>query len=269
METSTSTPLSDLRKQMSSLGIDAFVVGSGDAHQSEYVHESDKRRTFISKFTGSAGTALILQTSALLWTDGRYFLQATMELSDEWTLMRSGNPGVLELNEWIAGNLPAGSIVAIDSFLVSTSQAKAMEKAFGGKQITLRGLDRNPIDEIWADRPLPPAGSVQCHDIALAGKTHVEKISEVQKSLEKNFSTAVIVSMLDEVSTWPLLSHTAIENSHLMTLTHELTFFSSKKIIAKIISKNPLRHLIIFLVAFCRSRGCSTSGDPMWNSIQW
>jgi hypothetical protein len=79
-----------VRSTFSSHGIVGLIVGSGDAHQSEYVMSYDKRRQFISNFHGSAGTALILMDKALLWTDGRYFLQANLELSDEWTLMKSG-----------------------------------------------------------------------------------------------------------------------------------------------------------------------------------
>jgi Xaa-Pro aminopeptidase len=36
---------------------------------------------------------LVLADRALLWTDGRYFLQASQELSADWTLMKSGEPG--------------------------------------------------------------------------------------------------------------------------------------------------------------------------------
>ena len=34
-----------------------------------------RRREFVSGFTGSAGTAVVTRDAALLWTDGRYFLQ--------------------------------------------------------------------------------------------------------------------------------------------------------------------------------------------------
>lgn len=37
---------------------------------------------------------------ALLWTDGRYFLQATQQLSDRWKLMRIGEDPTVET--WIA-----------------------------------------------------------------------------------------------------------------------------------------------------------------------
>lgn len=74
--------------------LQAFLVDTADAHQSEYVSDANKRRQFISDFTGSNGTALVTPDKALLWTDGRYFLQAEQELSAEWTLMKSEEPGV-------------------------------------------------------------------------------------------------------------------------------------------------------------------------------
>ena len=45
------------------------------AVQSEYAPDCDARRQFISRFTGSAGTAVVTPHVAALWTDGRYFLQ--------------------------------------------------------------------------------------------------------------------------------------------------------------------------------------------------
>lgn len=48
--------------------------------QSEYVAEHDKRRQFVSGFTGSAGTAVITAKEALLWTDGRYHLQGIVSV---------------------------------------------------------------------------------------------------------------------------------------------------------------------------------------------
>lgn len=70
--------LSELRSLMHEHGIAALVVGTEDAHNSEYVAECDARRAFVSGFTGSAGTALVTLDSALLWTDGRYWLQVRL-----------------------------------------------------------------------------------------------------------------------------------------------------------------------------------------------
>jgi len=200
-----SSKLQVFRAKLNELGVDAFIIGSGDAHQSEYVHESDMRRAFISDFTGSAGQALVLSSKmmdeeAYLWTDGRYFLQASQELSSDWTLMRSGEPNVLELNDWIAMNMKSGSVVGVDPFLMSTSQAKGLEKQLQSKGITLKAVDTNPVDAVWAtSRPAVPNSPIAVHPMEFAGVHHSEKIAKVQKELEKNGSIAFVVSMLDEV----------------------------------------------------------------------
>jgi Xaa-Pro aminopeptidase len=57
--------------------LSAYIITSSDAHGSEYLSEKDQRRKFISGFSGSAGTAVVTEQAALLWTDGRYYLQAS------------------------------------------------------------------------------------------------------------------------------------------------------------------------------------------------
>ena len=84
------TRLRALFASASPKGLAAYIIPSSDAHQSEYVAQCDERRAFISGFDGSAGTAVVTPTRALLWTDGRYFLQASKQLSADWTLMKAG-----------------------------------------------------------------------------------------------------------------------------------------------------------------------------------
>ena len=195
----SSDKLSSLRSQMSKEGIDAFIIGSGDAHQSEYVPECEMRRQFISNFTGSAGTALVLHSKALLWTDGRYFLQCSKELTDDWVLMKSGQPGVLDMNDWLAENLNRDQTVGFDAFLFSAAEVKRMKSIFEPKGIFVKAVSQNPIDTIWENRPAMRQGSVNIHDIALAGKSHCDKIKQIQEHLRVNNSSAIVFSMLDEV----------------------------------------------------------------------
>jgi Xaa-Pro aminopeptidase len=84
----TTARLSSLRALMQANKIGAYLIPSEDAHQSEYIAPCDGRRAYISNFTGSAGFALVAEKEALLWTDGRYFLQAGKELDANWTLMK-------------------------------------------------------------------------------------------------------------------------------------------------------------------------------------
>lgn len=193
-----------LRGILAAQGLDALIVGSGDAHSSEYVADKDLRRSFISDFTGSAGTALILSRAdtALLWTDGRYFLQATQELSDKWTLMKSGEPGVLEMPEWLTNNMPANSIVGVDSSLMTDAQGKALTTTLASKGISLVPTQLgNPIDAVWntvgGGTPAPPIATVMVHDAA--GQSHESKIAAIQTKLRTTTATALVLSMLDEI----------------------------------------------------------------------
>ena len=70
---------------MKSVGVDAYIVPSDDPHLSEYVSAAYARREYITGFRGSAGTALITSTGAWLWTDSRYYNEATLQLdADYW-----------------------------------------------------------------------------------------------------------------------------------------------------------------------------------------
>lgn len=94
--------LQRIRQRMLEEETDAWLVVSNDYHQSEYVGDYFKCREFISGFTGSAGSVLILQNEAGLWTDGRYYLQAERELEGSGIrLYKSGEEGVLELEEYL------------------------------------------------------------------------------------------------------------------------------------------------------------------------
>ena len=88
-----------LRARMKETGIDAYLIPTDDFHGSEYVGEYFKCRKYITGFTGSAGTAVIMQDMAGLWTDGRYFIQAADQL---------GEPEVPTVHELLKKNLTQG-----------------------------------------------------------------------------------------------------------------------------------------------------------------
>lgn len=78
-------------KHQFSEAIQAYIIPSEDAHQNEYLASCDLRREFISGFSGSAGTAVVTESKAALWTDGRYYLQAEKQLDSNWILMKDGS----------------------------------------------------------------------------------------------------------------------------------------------------------------------------------
>jgi Xaa-Pro aminopeptidase len=179
--------------------VDAVIVPSGDAHQSEYVASCDDRRAFISGFTGSAGTALVLQSQALLWTDGRYFLQASEQLSSDWTLMKSGEPGVLGMEDWLAEHLQPGQRVGVDSDLMSGAAAKGLSHKLSAKGVTLVPLGTNLVDAAWPTRPAPSRALLHLHPLELAGEGVADKLGRVRAKIGAAGADAAVFSMLDEV----------------------------------------------------------------------
>jgi Xaa-Pro aminopeptidase len=101
--------------------LNAFLLFHGDAHMSEYVAKCDERIEFLSGFSGSNGICLVTQEDeadeanelALMWTDGRYFLQAGKQLYDGWTMMKMG-AGQPHYAKWIQDNIKKGSKIGCD-----------------------------------------------------------------------------------------------------------------------------------------------------------
>lgn len=195
-----SDPLDGLRLLMASHSppLDALVVPSEDNHQSEYVSDRDKRREFVSGFTGSAGLALITMNEALLWTDGRYFLQATQQLSDRWKLMRIGEDPTVE--NWIADNLQSDAAVGIDPWCVSVDTAQRWMQAFSRSRQKLIQLSVNLVDEIWRDRPAAEIRPVTLQPFKFAGCTVADKLKDLRGKLVQEKAHGIVVTALDEVA---------------------------------------------------------------------
>ncbi|KAI6700170.1 hypothetical protein NL676_014494 [Syzygium grande] len=189
-----------LRSLMSSHSppLDALVVPSEDYHQSEYVSSRDKRREFVSGFTGSAGLALITMNKALLWTDGRYFLQAAQQLSDQWKLMRIGEDPAVDV--WMADNLPNDAAIGIDPWCVSIDTAKRWECAFAKKQQKLVQTSTNLVDEVWKNRPPPQINAVNVHALEFAGRSTTDKLDDLRERLTQEKARGIVITALDEVA---------------------------------------------------------------------
>ncbi|KAF9358009.1 hypothetical protein BGX26_002649 [Mortierella sp. AD094] len=183
--TNTSDRVSKLRELMQSpeYNVNAFVIPSEDAHQSEYVAECDERRAYISGFTGSAGLAVVSLDSAALFTDGRYFLQASQQLDSNWTLMKSGLPNVPTWQE----------------YLVKVADATKLEKELSKLGSSLVPVP-NLVDLIWTNRPKRPAHKLLTLSTATTGRTHTEKIAQLRQELEKRAVAGCVVSGLDEIA---------------------------------------------------------------------
>ncbi len=189
-----------LREIMKKENIDYYVVPSGDFHQSEYVAEHFKSRAYITGFTGSAGTALIGREKGILWTDGRYFIQAEQQLKDSGIeLYKMRIPGWPTLHEWLMENMKSGETVSFDGRLFSANEYKEFKKIKDKKDINIV-MDKDLIEEIWNDKPELPKEKAFLHDIKYCGKSAKEKIEEVRVEMKKMGAQSYIISSLDDIA---------------------------------------------------------------------
>lgn len=188
----------DLRRVMQREGIDAWISPSSDAHQSEYPTEYDKCRRFLSGFTGSAGTLLVMMEEAYLWTDGRYFLQAESELKDSGiTLMKMGELGVPSLDELLEEKMKKDEVLGFNGSLLSFSEGKVIANRVVKKGVKL-AIGKEITNEVWTDRPKRPHTKVFILEDKYAGKSASKKISEVRERM--NGKDLLIVSSLSDIA---------------------------------------------------------------------
>lgn len=192
--------IKNIRQRMQEEKIDAWIVLSSDYHASEYVGEYFKCREYISGFTGSAGTVVILRKEAGLWTDGRYFLQAESELQGSGiTLYRKGEENILELEEFLMQKLPEKAVVGVDGRTISISSYRKMKKKLDKKQIAIC-LDFDLVGDIWQDRPAMSHRPAWELNTSYAGVSRAEKLSVIWKELEKKGADCSIISSLEDIA---------------------------------------------------------------------
>lgn len=189
-----------LRELMKTKGITAYIVPTSDPHQSEYVADCYKTRAWISGFTGSAGTVIITQDEAILWTDGRYFIQAENQLEGtEYKLFKIGIPGFPTYTEWLKDNLKDGDSIGFDGKVFAQSSVESIEKELKDKDIEF--IDEyDLVGAIWEDRPSIPESIAFIHETKYTGKSAKEKVEEVRNEMKKLNVDYFLLASLDDIA---------------------------------------------------------------------
>ncbi|THV07177.1 Creatinase/aminopeptidase [Dendrothele bispora CBS 962.96] len=180
----TSERLAKLRELMKKKenDVNVYVVPSEDQHGSEYIAECDERRAFISGFDGSAGCAIVTLDKALMFTDGRYFLQAGQQLDDNWTLMKQGLPDVPTWQEYLINHLGPSSRIGIDATLIGAENSSNLSKNLEKTKSSLVSLSTNLVDIVWgSSRPARPKNPIFHLDEKYSGESHTSKLTRVRQ----------------------------------------------------------------------------------------
>lgn len=196
----TNVKIGQLRDCMKELGIDAYLVPTADFHESEYVGEFFKCRHFLTGFNGTAGTAVITMDKAGLWTDGRYFVQAEEQLSgSEIKLYRMGEPEFPTLDEFLEAELPVDGCLGFDGRVVNSELGYGLQNLLQEKNVTING-GNDLVGEIWTSRPAMSCEPIWSLDVKYAGKSTVEKLSDLRDAMKKNKAQIHLMTALDEIA---------------------------------------------------------------------
>ena len=171
-----------LRAELKRRKLDGFVVPRADEYQNEYVPPSAARLAWLTGFSGSAGTAVILLDRAAIFVDGRYTLQVRDETD---TALIEPQPLADATPEaWLQKTLAAGQRVGYDPWLHTPGQVERLEKAAKVAGAELVAVESNPVDAVWAGRPAPPLGAVSLHPLRYAGEESASKLARIAAALD-------------------------------------------------------------------------------------
>lgn len=223
-----------LRERMKEKNIDAYLVPTDDFHASEYVGEYFKCRKYITGFTGSAGTAVIMQDMAGLWTDGRYFIQAAQQLEGTGvTLFKMGEPEVPTIQEFLKEKLGEGMCLGFDGRTVSAQEAEEFAQILGKKGVSL-SVDHDLVGEIWEDRPALSSEPVMELDVKWTGESRAEKCARIRKAMEEKNAQVFALTSLDDIA-WLLnirgndIHCCPVVLSYLVMTQTEIRLFANEK----------------------------------------
>lgn len=223
-----------LRMMMQSQGWDAIVISGTDPHSSEYLPARWQSRRYITGFTGSYGTVVVTHTHAGLWTDSRYFIQATKQLEGTGIeLHKLRVPAAIDYPEWLAQNLSAGATVCIDGLCMPLATVEHMKSLFTSKGISIVSSP-DFIDTLWSDRPSLPDAKVFELGIEYSGRSRSDKLAWLRNSIAERGCGSILISSLDEIA-WTLnirsqdIAHTPVVIAYLRVSDQEATLYTTEE----------------------------------------
>lgn len=192
--TSNLTPsqkIESLREEMDRRNLDGWIVPRVDIYQGEFVEPRAERLAWLTGFTGSAGTAVILKDKAIVFTDARYTLQLNQQI--DTSIYKTENIGKISISKWIVSEVSGGKTIGYDPKLHTLNQIKAMQKDFAEKSIALKPIVDNLVDKVWTKYPAPSKEKIFIFPENIAGAISRDKKEQITKIINgKNaFATAV------------------------------------------------------------------------------
>lgn len=191
--------LSAIRQQMKADGVAAYIIPSADPHISEYLPDHYKCIKFTTGFKGSVSTVVITPNFAGLWTDFRYFEQATDELKGSgFELVKLKVQHAPEYIAWLGETLAKGSTIAFDEKLVSVVLGELLHQQLAFKAIHFTNKDY--LNPIWKNRPSLPSEPTFLVEEEFIGQSIASKLAAVRKAMKQLHVSHHLISSLDDMA---------------------------------------------------------------------
>ncbi len=185
--------LAALRDALGDLDVDGFLVPRADVHQGEYVAPCDARLQWLTGFSGSAGFCAVLPEIAGVFVDGRYRVQVRAQVADVFTPVDWPE---VALADWLKEQLPDGGTVGFDPWLHTIAEIEKLTEALQDTGTSLTPV-ANPVDQIWADQPAPPAAPYRVQPIEFAGESHDAKCERLAAAMKADHA---VITLPDSIA---------------------------------------------------------------------
>ncbi|QMR74204.1 aminopeptidase P family protein [Enterobacter sp. RHBSTW-00175] len=190
----TTSSLAALRQWLEENHLDGMIVPRADAWQSEYCAPYDEKLAWLTGFDGSAGLALVLKDKALLFVDGRYQVQARVQVNlDDVEIHHLHNE---PLAQWLAQNIKEGTRIGFEALLMTNSDYQQLSAT----PCELVPLKTSPFDTLWAGRPAAPAGLIREMPDAVSGESSADKRQRVAKILAEKNADYLAITLPDNIA---------------------------------------------------------------------
>ncbi len=181
--------LASLRSGFGAAGIAGYIQPAHDEYMSENPPPCFRRLAWLTGFSGSAGTVIVLENKAALFVDGRYILQAALEVDRE--LFEIHNSGEIAPSTWLQREADKSQKIGYDANLFTPAALERFKN-------TMLAVE-NPLDLIWSDRPPAPDSKLYFHDEKFAGKSSAEKCAEIAAEIASSGADAALIASPESV----------------------------------------------------------------------
>ena len=268
-----------LRAQLSREGLTGFIIPHTDEFQNEYLPACAERLAWLTGFTGSAGTAVVLQDHAAVFVDGRYVLQVRDQVDlDVFTPQHLSETSI---SEWLLSVVKSGDVLGYDPWLHTPQDLKPLREVSRHFKVKFIPCEKNPLDCIWTDRPQASATLAVPHAIQYAGQSSEDKRKNLAGKLKDTRVDIAVLTAPDSIA-WLFnirgadVSHTplALGFAFLRNDESAILFIDQKKVspelrehLGPLVSIAPLTEFVLSLKDIGKNGGrvlCDPQRTASW-----